>query len=203
MKGNGNGKSEKVTSYLCGKNKKKEGVAPAILLTNPKYPHNVGAAVRAASCFGIKQVWFTGNRVSLTPTKGYRLPREERMKGYKDVEIRQHDYPFDEFERGTVPVAVELRPESENLLEFEHPENAVYVFGPEDGGLARPQLQHCHRFVVIPTKHCVNLAAAVYLLLYDRLVKSYLRGDSPLETPDQFLDEERGWLGVDELVFSR
>ena len=32
-------------------------------------------------------------------------------------------------------------------------------------------LKNCHRFVVIPTKHCVNLAAAVYLVLYDRQMK--------------------------------
>ena len=48
------------------------GRAPAIVLTRPKYPHNVGAAVRAASCFGIEQVWFTGDRVSLDPESGQR-----------------------------------------------------------------------------------------------------------------------------------
>lgn len=160
-------------SYIVGKNKKKEGMAPAVALVNPKYPHNVGAALRAASCFGVKQVWFTGNRVSLTPNKDYRLPREERMKGYKDVELRQHDYFFDEYEKGLVtPVAVELRPNSESLPNFEHPENALYIFGPEDGSLRSIHLQHCHRFVVIPTRHCVNLAAAVYMVLYDRMLKS-------------------------------
>ncbi len=159
--------------YIAGKNKKREGITPAIALVNPKYPHNVGAAVRAASCFGIKQIWFTGNRVSLTPDKSYRLPREERMKGYKDVELRQHDYFLDEFPIGTVtPVAIELRKNSEFLPNFIHPENALYIFGPEDGSLKSVHLQHCHRFVVIPTRHCVNLAAAVYMVLYDRMVKS-------------------------------
>ena len=33
-------------------------------------------------------------------------------------------------------------------------------------------LKHCHRFIVIPSRHCVNLAAAVYLVLYDRAAKS-------------------------------
>ena len=51
-----------VKTAIYGKSKSKEGVAPAIALVNPKYPHNVGAAVRAASCFGIQQVWFSGNR---------------------------------------------------------------------------------------------------------------------------------------------
>jgi len=57
------------------------GIAPVIGLVNPKFPHNVGKAVRAASCFGIKQIWFSGDRVSLRPYgKKYRLPREERMR---------------------------------------------------------------------------------------------------------------------------
>lgn len=186
-------------SYFCGKDKKQEGVTPAILLWNPHYSFNVAHAVRAASCFGVKQVWFTGDRVAIDPKA--RLPREERMKGYREVELRQHDYPFDEFPRGTVPVAIELRQESENLLEFEHPKNALYVFGPEDGTLSRPQLQHCHRFVMIPTRHCVNLAAAVYMVLYDRMVKEYLNGEFPIKRVDEYLKEDREWFKeLDQLV---
>jgi hypothetical protein len=62
-----------------------DALAPAVGLVDPKFPHNVGAAVRAASCYGIRQVWFSGDRVRLDASKGYRLPREERMRGYKDV----------------------------------------------------------------------------------------------------------------------
>jgi tRNA(Leu) C34 or U34 (ribose-2'-O)-methylase TrmL len=150
-----------------------KSMTPAIILHNPKYPHNVGAAVRAASCFGSKLIVFTGERVSLEPKgiKGYRLPREERMKGYKDVTLINDNYPFNRFDKSIVPVAVELRPNAESLPFFEHPKNAVYVFGPEDGSIPQVMLQHCHRFVVIPSKHCVNLAAAVYLVLYDRMTE--------------------------------
>lgn len=158
-------------SAVIGKNAAPLGRSPSVALTNPKYPHNVGAALRAASCFGIEQVWFTGNRVSLDPQKGERLPREERMRGYKDVELVQYDRIFDQFPKDVTPVAVELRPNSEALQHFVHPEKALYVFGPEDGSIPQVFLQHCHRFVVIPTRHCVNLAAAVYLILYDRRVK--------------------------------
>ena len=80
---------------IYGKNMKRVGTTPAIALVNPKFPRNVGTVVRAASCFGIKQVWFTGNRVSMTAEKGKRLPREERMKGYKDVDLRHFDKFFE------------------------------------------------------------------------------------------------------------
>lgn len=151
-----------------------ESFTPAIVMHNPKYPHNVGAAVRAASCFGSKLIFFTGKRVSLDPKgiKGYRLPREERMRGYKDVTILNDDYPFNRFDKNIVPVAVELRDNAELLPIFQHPKNAIYVFGPEDGNVPQTMLKHCHRFIVIPSRHCVNLAAAVYLVLYDRAAKS-------------------------------
>lgn len=178
-----------------GKNAKPEGKYPAILLTNPKYSANVGAALRAASCFGAQQLWWTGNRVRLDD--GERLPREERLKGYREVELRQFDYPFEHF-KGATPVAIELLPNSECLFDFVHPENAVYVFGPEDGSIDQVSRRFCHRFVSIPTKHCTNLAAAVYLVLYDRAIKHYQLTGEKLS-----LTEHRGPMnGSDENIWA-
>lgn len=173
----------KIDSAVWGKRKAPVGETPAIALINPKFPHNVGAAVRAASCFGARQVWWTGERVRLDAKK--RLPREERMKGYRDVEMVHFEHIFEQFPDVT-PVAIELRPGSESLPQFEHPKNALYVFGPEDGSIPQVVLQHCHRFVVIPTRHCVNLSAAVYLVLYDRLAKI-----DPYATIGDTLNENR------------
>ena len=138
-----------------GKKSKKLGITPAIGLVDPKYPHNVAEVLRAASCYGIKQLWYSGNRVSLVANGKYRLPREERMRGYKDVELRQFDYFLDQFADVT-PIAVELKPNSEQLPEFVYPENPLYIFGPEDGALPSTYLRYCHRFLVIPTP-CENI----------------------------------------------
>ena len=148
-------------------------MTPSIILHNPKYPHNVGAAVRACSNFGAKVVMFTGDRVSLEPNKekGYRLPREERMKDYQDIVLVNDNYPFNRFGEGIIPVAVEKRENAETLTYFEHPENAVYVFGPEDGSIPQVMLRHCQRFLVIVSKHCLNLGAAVNVVLADRITK--------------------------------
>jgi tRNA(Leu) C34 or U34 (ribose-2'-O)-methylase TrmL len=178
------------TTHHIRKDKKlfDESHTPAIVLYNPKYPHNVGAAVRAASCFGSKLILFTGERVSIEPSgiKGYRLPREERMRGYKDVTVINDQYPFNRFDKSVTPVAVEMRPNSEQLPFFEHPPNAVYVFGPEDGNIPQIMLKHCHRFLVIPSKHCVNLAAAIYLVLYDRVCKEMLNGQVLYEKANRY-----------------
>lgn len=194
--------SDDITSATWGKKAGPHGVPPAVALIDPKYPHNVGMVVRLASCYGLRQVWFTGDRVSLSPAHGERLPREERMKGYKDVDLVHYEHPFDQFPAGTVPVAVEVRAGSEPLHTFDHPENALYVFGPEDGSIPKPLLAHCHRFLVIPTRHCLNLATAVATVLWDREYKRWLAGeiDAPV-TPGGY--ENRGLAEApDDLVFS-
>lgn len=160
----------------------------SIALINTKFVHNVGSAVRAASCFGATTVSFTGDRVEL----GKRLPREERMKDYQDVRwehVDQRRVIDLAVARGETPVAIELLPNTESLHTFEHPENALYVYGPEDGSLPTGIRHACHRFVQIPSAHCLNLAAAVYITLYDRRVK---RAAAGLEDVPG-LDEDRGF----------
>jgi len=174
---------------IIGKNTKKIGVAPSIILINPKYAHNVGMVLRLLAAFGWEQLWFTGDRIDLAGKKGNRLPREERMKVYDPVAVYNYDYPFDMFEEAT-PVAVEICEGSEQLHEFVHPGNAVYVFGPEDGGLNRVVKQHCHRFVTIPSRHCFNLAVAVAMIMYDRTYKNWFYGGMPW--PE--LAEQRGFM---------
>jgi hypothetical protein len=71
-----------------------------------------------------------------------------------------------------------MRDSAETLGEFVHPPRALYVFGPEDGSLDRGLLAACHRFVQIPSRSCLNLAAAVNVVLYDR-ARAYPRALTP------------------------
>lgn len=188
-----------IKQAVLGKNAPKQGVSPAIALINPKFGRNVAAVVRTASCFGVKQVWFSGNRVSLDPNGKERLPREERMKGYSEVDLYNYDRIFDQFEPGVVPVAIELKEGAEQLQNFEHPENALYVFGPEDGSLSRDEMIFCHRRVVIPSRHCLNLATAVSIVLYDRIMKRDRDGSDPIPPMEELLKHDRLCLrGLDD-----
>jgi len=177
---------------FVGKNHDKVGITPAIALINPKFPRNIGTAIRIASCYGVKQVWTTGERWKDDRSfrRKPRLPREERIKGYKEVDFIEYDKFIDLFPRGTTPVAIEVRENSENLFDFEHPENPLYIFGPEDGSIPPVYLQHCHRFVVIPIRHCLNLSNAIATVLYDRQLKMHWSGQTQLVTPGEF--ERRG-----------
>ena len=163
--------------------------APGIVLIEPKFPHNVGATIRACSCFGIESLVWTGSRIELT--KYQRLPREERMKGYKSVHFINHARPFELFGDAT-PVCVEVYENSEPLTTFAHPENALYVFGPEDGKVPQVVRRLCHRFVHIPSHFCLNLSAAVNVVLSHRLMSRQLAGIEPLLPLREMLHEVRG-----------
>src|SRR5579863_4732869 len=92
---------------------------PGLILVNPKYLHNIAAAIRAASCFDVSRLVWTGSRIDFGPLE--RLPREERMKGYKDV-VWTHDKrdkPFRLFVPDITPVCVELLESSEPLTTFD------------------------------------------------------------------------------------
>jgi tRNA(Leu) C34 or U34 (ribose-2'-O)-methylase TrmL len=164
--------------------------SPAIVLIDPKYPHNVGAAIRACSCFAVDSLVWTGERVN--PSKYSRLPREERMKGYRHVDFRNHSRPFDLLPKDCVPVCVEVYDNSEPLTTFDHPENAVYVFGPEDGYVPQAIRKLCHRFVHIPAHFCLNLSAAVNVILAHRLMSRQISGKAPLLPLRDMLREVRG-----------
>lgn len=181
-----------LNSRILSKNDK-PGAAPAIILWNPKHSHNVGGALRAASCYGLRQVWYTGDRVNAELSKRKRMPREERMKGYMDVDLINSDYPFDAFPNGS-PIAVEISPTAEVLCDFVWPENPIFVFGPEDGSIPGVARQHCHRHVVIPTFHCLNLAVAVGTVLYDWKSKRWAAGLEERKSADRILKEQRGFV---------
>jgi len=163
---------------------------PAVVLLDPKYPHNVGAAIRACSCFDVNSLIWTGERVN--PAKYERLPREERMKGYKRVDFRNHQRPFGLLPKDSTPVCVEVFDSSEPLTTFEHPENAVYVFGPEDGRVPQVIRRLCHRFVHIPSHFCLNLSAAVNVVLAHRVMSRQLAGKQPILPLREMLYEVRG-----------
>lgn len=146
----------------------------------------MGGALRACAAFDVPRLYWTGERVVFNPEH---LPRPERMPRYKQS-VRFAWEPSALAQRidgGLTPVAVELKAGAENLLFFAHPEKAAYVFGPEDGSLGKETLRLCHQFVFVPTHYCLNLAAAVNVVLYDRRVKAMLAGSEPIRPLTEML----------------
>ncbi|ALP40640.1 RNA methyltransferase [Aeromonas schubertii] len=155
-------------------------------LVNPKSPENVGAVLRAAGCYGADAVFYSGVRFELaqrfvTDTK--QMVQQIPLVGVESLIAALPD--------GAVPVAVDLIEGATPLPDYRHPENAFYIFGPEDGTLGSDITQWCRDVIYVPTRGCMNLAASVNVILYDRLAKTHkascrgtLRQDSqaPIET---------------------
>lgn len=140
-----------------------------IVLHYPKHLENLGMVARIATCLDAGPVWFTGERINFDVD---RLPRELRMREYVATRPKRLYNLRRVLESASNPIAVELIPGAESLPDFEHPANALYVFGPEDGSLPPEILRLCHRFVRIPTDPCLSLPMAVTAVLYDRKAKS-------------------------------
>jgi tRNA(Leu) C34 or U34 (ribose-2'-O)-methylase TrmL len=69
-------------------------------------------------------------------------------------------------------VAVELTDDAENIINFAHPKNAVYLFGAEDNSISKENLERCHKKIFIPTRYCLNLATCVACVAHDRMIKT-------------------------------
>jgi tRNA(Leu) C34 or U34 (ribose-2'-O)-methylase TrmL len=136
----------------------------AIGLDNPKHNTNVGSALRAAGCYGASMVVATGIR--------YRKAATDTMKAYRNMPLIQCDDLHDIIPYDCVPVAVDLIDGATPLPEYKHPERAFYVFGAEDNTLGNRVLRWCRDVVYVPTNRCMNLAACVNVILYDRMVKT-------------------------------
>src|SRR5690606_30290164 len=97
-----------------------------------------------------------------------------------------------------VPVAVDLLEGATPLCEYTHPERAFYIFGPEDGTLGKAVTSWCRDVVYIPTNYCMNLAATVNVVLYDRLAKQRARRhvllDAALAAESELRDEMPAFL---------
>jgi tRNA(Leu) C34 or U34 (ribose-2'-O)-methylase TrmL len=135
----------------------------AVGLYHPKMDSNVGGVLRAAGCFGAALVAIEGTR--------YHKERTDTAKTYRHIPLLHVSSLRDALPYTCVPIAVEIAPNARPIETFVHPERAFYVFGPEDGSLGHEVLSWCRDVVVIPTTQCLNLAAAVNVVLYDRSAK--------------------------------
>lgn len=144
---------------------RKRGFA-SIGLHNPKTPDNVGGVIRAAHAYGAASVAISGQRIDGRHiAASTNTTRAERHLPVYRGELRDL-IPF-----GAVPVAVELVDGAVSLFNFQHPRRAFYIFGPEDSGLGSSVRDWCEHTVQIPTVICMNLAATVNVVLYDRACK--------------------------------
>lgn len=149
-------------------------------LIDPKSPENVESVMRLAGNFRVNSVYYSGNRyqraaklkpctVDMSRKVSLNIPLTQVVDFIDDPIICNTivDVPDD-----LKIVCVEFAENAILLPEYQHPKNALYIFGPEDSTISQQVVDRADDVVYIPTVSCLNLSATVSVVLYDRLAKS-------------------------------
>jgi tRNA(Leu) C34 or U34 (ribose-2'-O)-methylase TrmL len=139
----------------------------SIGLVNPKSASNVAVILRAAGCYGVSSIFYTG--VRYTYAKAFYGDTKKFRNIIPTIAV---DDLLAMIPKDATPVVIELVEGATPLPAFEHPENAFYIFGPEDGSVPQHIVSACDHIVYIPTQTSMNLAVTANVVLYDRLAKS-------------------------------
>ena len=143
----------------------------SIGLVNPKSPNNVTSGTRLAGNYQADSVFDTGKR-DQNAIERSNSTVDMRRKISENIPLTEVSCLIDELSDDMTIVCVEFVENATSLTEYEHPERALYIFGPEDGSIDKSIVAKADAVVFVPTNGCMNLAATVNVVLYDRLVKS-------------------------------
>lgn len=168
-----------------------------IALTNPKSPTNVGAVMRAAGCYQANHVYYTGKRYA----QAAKYNKDTLKTDTKNIQQKIPLLAVDDFIRikelvenippATKLICVDLVEGATPLPHFVHPEQAIYVFGPEDGTISQQVIDSADEVVYVPTVGCMNLAASVNVILYDRMAKQLTSKVSTKEPDNSLIRSSR------------
>lgn len=135
----------------------------AIGLVGIKSKPNMGGVLRAAHCFGAGLVAIQNNRLGACLTNV--------TKAERHIPTILTDNVLEALPYNCQTVVIELVEGARSLVDFIHPERAMYIFGPEDGSVPKRIVDKAQHVIQIPTEYCLNLAATVNVVLYDRMAK--------------------------------
>ena len=158
---------------------------PAVILVSPREEGNVGAVARAMANMGLERLilvepapliggvaggfgvggWDVLDRCSRRATFVEAIAPFRRLVGTTSARERP-------LQRARLLTARELPP----FLAADPPDTeTALVFGPEDSGLTRRQLEACHPLVAVPAdrrRPTLNLAQSVLILAYELFLAS-------------------------------
>ena len=150
----------------------------AVVLMEPKYPENIGAAARCAMNMGISRLLIVHNEM---PDKGKML----KTATHRAAHIIENIAPFTNLADALAPFAlvvgttarqgrkrrIENSPRYmlDTILPLLPNNQVALLFGPENRGLTNEDLKYCQISVTIPTSgfSSLNLAQAVAILCYE------------------------------------
>ncbi|MBU0769641.1 MAG: RNA methyltransferase [Proteobacteria bacterium] len=150
----------------------------SIVLLQPRYSENVGAAARAMRNMGIRQLVIVDPQ-NFDLSKALKLATHfasdiiETSKFYSDLKeaLSPFNYVVGTTARlgGQRQVVLTPLTLARNLIPISVKNRIAILFGPEDKGLSNEDIRYCHALVNIPTTEfsSLNLAQSVMILCYE------------------------------------
>lgn len=140
-----------------------------VALLDPKNAWNVGNALRSTVAFGGSLFIVKGERYM--HTGDWERTDTENARDRIPVFTTITEDPSIYFPMNATIIAVEMVKDAIPINKFEHPPNAIYLFGPEDGRINDGTLANCDHTIYLPTAYSLNLAACVACIGHDRMMK--------------------------------
>ena len=131
-----------------------------------KYENNLSCLLRSAHIFHCSFIVIVGGR--------YKRFRADTTNASKHIPLYEcpEEWLFDTYiPKYCQMVAVEKVEYARPLETFQHPEQAVYILGPEDGNIPDYIMKKAHHRVILPGEYCLNQSVTGSIVMYDRIQK--------------------------------
>lgn len=168
-----------------------------VILVRPRYAENVGAIARALENAGAGALRLVAPNAITLDGIAQRVARggEARLQSAKTYgSLADALHGLDLTVATSHKMGKRRRPLtpwelSGGLLPKLRPRTVGLVMGPEDHGLAKDEIDLCHRLVTIPSDGPLNLAQAVVVLLYELCMR-------PAVPPEQSTSRQNSPTGA-------
>lgn len=137
-------------------------------IENLKTDANLGTLWRSAHSLGASFIFVIGRRYKTQGTDTGKAWRSIPLYEYQDFNHFVISTPKD-----CLLIGIENCSTAIPIKSFSHPKRAIYLLGAEDNGLTKNALNKCHKLVIIPGSHCLNVAVAGSIIMYDRVNKGF------------------------------
>lgn len=156
-----------------------------IVLHEPRYSENIGAAARAACNMGIRDIrivnpqnWDKEKAMKLATHHAMELIDEKSFYPSLKEALGDAGHIIGTTARLGKHRSEQLTPRlaAEQMIPYLKNNRVAMIFGPESRGLSNEELRLCHRIVTIPTGgdcSSLNLGQSVVILCYELFLANY------------------------------
>ena len=139
----------------------------AIGIENGKFSVNLGTLIRSAKLFNASFVFTIGKRYKKEASDTMKAYRHLPILFFEDVQTFKNTLP-----KNTKIIGIEMTQDAIDIVNYVHPENAVYLLGSEDKGLSKEAMAICDEIIRINTRYSLDVSVAGSIIMYDRILKS-------------------------------